>query len=418
VTPYERALRGLLRSPTRPKLGLERMAALLARLGDPERRAPALHVAGTKGKGSTCAFAEAMCRAAGLRTGLTTSPHLSSARERIQLEGEPIGEAGFAALAEEVEEAAAALVRLAPRDRRADLEASFFEKMIAMAFVAFARARVDVAIFEVGLGGRLDATNLCLPVACAVTRLGLDHTEHLGPTLGHIAREKAGIFKEGVPAVTAPQPPEAMAVLVEEAARRGVPLAVVRPDPTLRPALAGAHQHENASVAAALVRVLFARWGRSLDEEALARGAASVRWPGRYEALRDDPPLIIDGAHNETAGEALAATASSDPRLAPGFTLIVGMTAGHDPLSFARALAPLGPARVLAVPTRSPRSQSAADVGRAFARVFGHAESCALEEALARSRSEPTLLTGSLHLVGEARSLVLGVPTDPDFPLF
>lgn len=403
MTPYEHALRTLLSSPTRPKLGLERMAALLARLGEPQRRFRALHVAGTKGKGSTCAFAAAICRQAGLRTGLTTSPHLSTARERIIVDGELIDEAGFVVLAREVEEAAGA-----------DLEASFFEKMIAMAFVAFARARVDVAVVEVGLGGRLDATNLVVPSACAITRLGLDHTEHLGPRLEDIAREKAGIMKAGVPVVSAPQEERALAVLEDAAARVGAPLVVIEPDPALRPALRGAHQLENASVAAALVRAA----GLGVGEETIREGVARAAWPGRYETLRDAPVLIVDGAHNATSAAVLRETAHADRRLGPGLTLVVGMTAGHDAVAFARELLPLRPRRVLAVASRSPRSQSAADVGRALARVFGAADEVSLDEALRLASRSPALVTGSLYLVGEVRERVRGGPADPAFPLF
>lgn len=400
MTPYERALRTLLSSTTRPKLGLERMAALLSRLGDPQQSFRAMHVAGTKGKGSTSAFAASMCRAAGLRTGLTTSPHLSTARERIIIDDAMIDEDAFVSLAGEVEHAAA------------DLDASFFEKMIAMALLAFARASVDVAVVEVGLGGRLDATNLVVPSACAITRLGLDHTEHLGPTLEHIAREKAGILKPGVPAAVAPQDERALEVIVEVGARVAAPLIHVEPDPSLHPSLAGVHQLENASVAAALVRA----GGLGVRDDDIRRGVARTTWPGRYETLRDAPVLVVDGAHNATSAAALCDTALADPRLRGDLTLIVGMTSGHDALAFARELAPLRPRRVLAVASRSPRTQSARDVARALARVFVAVEETQLDRAL--EASGPALVTGSLYLVGEARERVRGAPADPAFPLY
>lgn len=378
------------------------MAGLLARLGDPQRRVRALHVAGTKGKGSTCAFAESLCRAAGLRTGMTTSPHLSSARERIVLGGEMISAEAFVALASEVEVAAAGL------------DASFFEKMVAMAFIAFAEARVDVAVVEVGLGGRLDATNLCVPRACAITRLGLDHTEHLGPTLRHIAREKAGILKAGVPAVTAPQDPDALDEVVGRAAAVAAPLEVIAPNPALLPSLAGAHQVENASLAVALVGAA----GIPLGPPEVERGLAAARWPGRYERLRDSPALVVDGAHNDTAARALVETALADAAVADAPAVILGMTRGHDPEAFARALAPLRPRRVIAVASRSPRSLPADAVARGAARALGLAEEATLPVALAAVAATPAIVTGSLYLVGEVRALLVGGPSDPAFPLF
>jgi dihydrofolate synthase/folylpolyglutamate synthase len=401
TTAYESALAKLLSSTTRPKLGLERMAELLRRLGDPQRRWPALHIAGTKGKGSTAAFAERICREAGLKTGLTTSPHLQTARERIAIDGAMIAERDFVRLAARVEEAAA------------DLDASFFEKMIAMAFLHFADERVDVAVVEVGLGGRLDATNLCVPRACAITRLGLDHTEHLGPTIVHIAREKAGIIKPGGPVVTVAQEPDAARVIEEVARDRGAPLTVVDVDASLCPSLAGAHQRENASVAAALVRAS----GIVVDEGAVHRGVAAARWPGRYETLRDDPALVVDGAHNATAAEALVETVRADRRMERPI-LVVGFTRGHDPRAFAEVIAAVRPRMVAAVTSRSPRSQTAAEVARACAPVFGVVHEAGLEEALQLSRGGPTLVTGSLYLVGEVRQRLLGGPSDAAFPLF
>ena len=185
------------------KLGLERMREACALLGNPERGAPVLHVAGTNGKGSTCAFAEASLRAAGLRTGLYTSPHLNHFCERIRIAGEPISEERACELLEEVR-------RRIPW-ALGDPGLTFFEIVTLMAFLAF--REVDVAVVEVGLGGRLDATNVVVPRACAISALGLEHTKYLGPTLAHIAAEKAGIFKAGIPAVTADQPREAAEVL-------------------------------------------------------------------------------------------------------------------------------------------------------------------------------------------------------------
>lgn len=408
---YRQSLTRLLASPTRPKLGLERMQALLARLGEPQARLNAVHIAGTKGKGSTAALVESVARAHGLCTGLTTSPHLSCARERIVLDGKMIEERAFVALEDEVHAAALAL----------DDAPSFFERMVAMAFLAFAKRPVDLAVVEVGLGGRLDATNTLVPRACGITRLGLDHTEHLGPTLEHIAREKAGIFKPGVTALSVPQEPAAAAVLLEVARAVGAPLAVVEVDAGLRVGLPGRHQQENASLALALLE----QAGVSLRADAVARGLSQVRWPARWERLPGDPPLILDGAHNETSARALVEVARTDPLLhgRPIF-LILGMSSGHDPAAFAAALAPLRPKGVTAVASWSPRTHPASHVARACARVFGVCEEAPLELALARSRAAAraaggiVLVTGSLFLVGELRQRLLGGPVDPALPLF
>src|SRR5438874_1882218 len=196
------------------KLGLERMREACALLGNPERGAPVLHVAGTNGKGSTCAFAEASLRAAGLRTGLYTSPHLNHFCERIRIAGEPISEERACELLEEVR----ARVPWALDDPGL----TFFEIVTLMGFLAF--RDLDVAVVEVGLGGRLDATNVVSPLACAVSTLSLEHTQYLGPTLAHIAAEKAGIFKTGAPAVSAGQPREAAEVLQRKASEAGISL--------------------------------------------------------------------------------------------------------------------------------------------------------------------------------------------------
>ncbi len=413
-TAYERALARLLSSPTRPKLGLERMRALLARLDNPERALRVIHVAGTKGKGSTCAFIEAIVRAHGLRTGLTTSPHLCTARERIAVDGTMIDEATFAALEARVRAGADAPVARATGGAGGALEVSFFEQMIAMAFLHFRDVGVDVAVVEVGLGGRLDATNVCAPAACALTRIGIDHVEHLGPTLAGIAREKAGILKPGVNAVSSPQEPEAAYELRERAREVSAPLRFVEVDDTLTPSLAGAHQQQNASVAVAAVHAA----GLRVDDAVARRAVASTVWPGRYETLSTGPLLVVDGAHNETGAQALAAVAAADARRAGPLCLIVAMTMGKDPAAFGRALAPLAPARTFAVPAGSPRSMSPGELARALSRGLGVAEPATLEEALARTGGRDTLVCGSLYVVGQVRHRILGVPMDPAFPLF
>ena len=409
---YRDALQRLLAVPSSPKLGLGRMRALLAQLGNPHMQLTVLHVAGTKGKGSTCAFVDAICRQAGLHTGLTTSPHLCCARERIQLNGIPIDEATFVALEKRVSQAAART----PGD-----PATFFERMIAMSFLAFAEADVEVAIVEVGLGGRLDATNVVMPRACAVTRLGLDHMEWLGDTRASIAREKAGIFKPGVPVVTVVQEADAMGVLREEASKRGAPLTVVQLDPHLMPALRGAHQRDNASLAAALVRA--ARL--PIGEDQIRRGVSSAFWPGRYETVDELPHTVLDGAHNDESARSLLQTLQDDRRLrGRPLHAVVGMSGGHDATSFAVALAP-ALTTVTATQAKSPRALPAAAVGRAWARAGRVCDEvgdvrAALELARGRAAADlgAVVVTGSLFVVGEARALFVPMPQDDAMPGF
>ena len=293
------------------KLGLERMADACARLGHPERAAPVLHVAGTNGKGSTCAFVEASLRAAGLRTGLYTSPHLNHFCERIRIGGAPISEARACELLEEV--------RARVPDALGEPGLTFFEIVTLMGFLAF--RGVDVMVVEVGLGGRLDATNVVSPLACAVTSLGLEHTQYLGPTLAHIAREKAGIFKRGAPAVSAGQPRAAALVLQERAEESGISLwrpgrdyrfesRDVRPFCYQGPrwavragdlALAGHHQRTNAALACALLEAA-AQAGLRVEPRHAEEGLRTARWPARLERFGN---VLVDGAHNPHAVEAV-----------------------------------------------------------------------------------------------------------------
>ena len=265
-------------------VSLDSIRALLGLLGNPQHGLACVHIAGTKGKGSTAAILESILTAAGLRVGLFSSPHLVSFRERIRIAGEMVSEADIAWAVEQVQpgiERLRAESQLNP--------STFFEAYTAMAYLLFRRDGVDLAIMETGLGGRLDATNTCEPIACAITTLGLDHTEILGDTIEQIAREKAGIIKPGVPVVTAPQEPAAMAVLQQVAqavgARAFQPAAVPE---GLRLSLFGDHQRVNLSVALGLVDVLREQ-GYTISDEAVRTGCRSVRWPGRLQIVGERP---------------------------------------------------------------------------------------------------------------------------------
>jgi len=394
------------------------MQALLSRLGDPHRQmGVVLHVAGTNGKGSTCAFTESMVRAAGYRTGLFTSPHLTSARERIRFDGELVGEAEFVALEEDV---AAAAMRL-------DDPPTFFERTAAMAFLGFARAGVDVAVIEVGLGGRLDATNVVEPRACAIAAVGLDHQAFLGETLLDIAAEKAGIIKQGVPVCALDDDSAVTALISARASASAAPFRPVRGSVEGELGLKGAHQTRNAALALALVEAA----GLTLSDEAVSRGLAEARWPGRYEVVSGRPRVILDGAHNPQAAAVLRATVLADAELSGRpLGVLLGATSGHDPRPFARALFGadgLGDAPLWVTAPRTARAQAPGEVevairGEVGARpvevVADPRDAIRAALAWARGAGGSVLVTGSLYLVGSVRPEFIPMPMDPALPLY
>jgi dihydrofolate synthase/folylpolyglutamate synthase len=402
-------------------LNLDRMVHLLARLGDPHLAYPTIHIAGTKGKGSTAAMIESVLRAAGYRTGLYTSPHLHTFRERVRVSGELISREAFAACVDAIEPHAAAVDGI-----------TWFEIITALGFLHFARSGIDVGVIEVGLGGRFDATNVLTPLAAAITSLSLDHTAWLGDTVEQIAFEKAGIVKPGVPTISAPQTPQALAVVERITAERGSPLTVVgadvtverlasslagqefrielpahgamsadRREQTLKIPLLGAHQITNAAVALA---VLTQSDSLAVDPAAIRDGLARVEWPGRFEIMRRDPPFVIDGAHNADSARKLAATLGE---VFPGrrWTVVFGASADKDVAAMLDALLPCVE-RVIATRAESARAadpQHVADLaaGRGCAVTMARHVAEALEQAL--ETDAPLVATGSLYLVAEAR---------------
>ncbi len=299
---------------------LDRMRALMAELGNPETKYPIIHVAGTKGKGSVCALSASALCAAGYKTGLYTSPHLLDYCERIQVGGQPISHADLTVLVEEIKPAVARIPKL-----------TTFEITTAIAFLYFARQKVNAAVVEVGLGGRLDATNVVAPKVAVITSLSYDHMAVLGDTLAKIAGEKAGIIKPGVPLVSAPQKPEAMEVLARIAKERHAPMTLVGRDilyrgdghnldgqalqvqPVSGPSLdliiplLGGHQIENAAIAVAALGILREQ-GLKIPDQAIQRGFAQAKWPCRFEILRREPPVVIDSAHNRDSALRLRET--------------------------------------------------------------------------------------------------------------
>jgi dihydrofolate synthase/folylpolyglutamate synthase len=382
------------------KLGLENMRRLVAALGVDLSGAATprfLHVAGTNGKGSVCAMLDSICRAAGRRTGLFTSPHLISFRERIRVAGEPISER---AVAEGLTEIRALIAGWEPAP-------TFFEIATALALAHFCREGVEIAVWETGLGGRLDATNVVTPIVSIITPIDLDHQQWLGETLSEIALEKAGIIKTGVPAVSAPQKEAAESVLAHVAVERGTELhLVVSPLGNMAIGLAGAHQRWNAALAVHALDVA----GLAPGDAALARGLADVQWPGRFQTIGD---CILDGAHNPAAARRLAEAwrgLHGEERA----TLVMGAVSDKDLAGICAELAPLA-ARAVAVPVRSPRSVPAEDV-RAALRQAAPTLECRLaadaREAIRYGLAHPekTLVAGSLFLVGEALAYLTGQP--------
>jgi dihydrofolate synthase / folylpolyglutamate synthase len=403
-------------SPSSIKLGLERVEAALAALGHPERRYPALHVAGTNGKGSTCAFASAALHAAGHRVGLYTSPHLVRVNERIRVSGEDIPDEVFGQRILEVLE------------RHPEAPAlTYFEFGTVVAFWHFACERVDVAVVEVGLGGRLDATRACQPWVTAITPVSFDHMEYLGHTLAAIAGEKAGILKPGVPGVVSRQEPEALEALERVAREVGAPLVFEGRDFSLTPrpdgrlvyegrggalegltlGLRGEHQWGNAAVALASLEALSAR-GLAVPPEALRAGLAQARWPGRLEELPGTPPVLLDGAHNPAGVRVLLEGLRT---LYPGRRVhcVFGVVADKDRGPMLHALLPACDS-VHLTPLDTPRSLAPELYLDEVRAVCPNAHACptldaALEGARALVRgSDVILCTGSLFLVGSVRA--------------
>jgi dihydrofolate synthase/folylpolyglutamate synthase len=374
-------------SPVGDRLGLDRISTLLERLGRPHHALPPVfHVAGTNGKGSTCAFLRAAIEASGGKVHMFTSPHLVRFNERIRIAGRLIEDAHLSALLGEVLDISAAI------------EPSFFEVATAAALLAFARTPADACILEVGLGGRLDATNVVeRPAACGIASLGLDHEQFLGSTLAEIAREKAGIAKRGVPLVSLAQPPEAQSVIMAVAKDLGAPLLLEgrdwRIDCALEPGLAGRHQRRNAGLAWAMLE---AQDELHVPRATFARAVAAARWPARFQQLENGPvgdtATWVDGAHNAAAAAALAdVLAERGP-----MHVVFGILANKDAQGIVAALAPhalsLTFVPVPGHPHHDPHALAERFAGRAAA---------SLADALA-TLPAPRLIAGSLYLAGEA----------------
>ena len=379
--------------------GLARAEKLAALAGNPQEKLRFFHVAGTNGKGSTCAMLESIYRAAGLRVGLFTSPHLVSFRERIQVNRQLISETDVARLAAELQES---LKEFSPEQHP-----TMFEVVTVMALKFFAEQKCDLVIWETGLGGRLDATNIVTPIASVITNIALDHTQWLGDTLEKIAAEKAGIIKSGVPVVTATTQPEVLAVIEKAALEKKSPLTRIAELSTfnLQPStsLIGEHQKQNAALALAAVEVLQKQI--PVAEEKARAGLANVNWPGRLQLIkRGSQTFLLDGAHNVAGVEALRAAL---PGGAP--TLVIGLLGDKDWRPMCEMLTPLA-GKIFTVPVASARTADAHELAKTFHAANQRAEVSAcknLSAALAASKHEPFIvITGSLYLIGEALELL------------
>jgi dihydrofolate synthase/folylpolyglutamate synthase len=399
------------------KFGLENVERALARLENPHRRTPFVHVGGTNGKGSVCALLAEILSRHGLKTGLYTSPHLMEFGERIQVGGRSLSPSRLAELVSRI------------RRTTQGIPLTYFEFATAVALLEFAEAGVDMAVLEVGMGGRLDATNVVRPLASVITNVSLEHTLYLGRTLRAIAAEKAGIIKPGVPVVTAARG-AALEAVSGRCGELGAPLLRLGRDFRLRrtgsrldyyglklrlrglePALAGRHQQSNAALALAAAEVAAEGLNLRLSEEAVRSALREVRWPGRLERLGEAPLLLLDGAHNPAGARALAEYLADHQR--GRLILVVGVLRDKDAAGLLRPLLPLAD-RVIACAPESERALAPERLAEHIRRLWrGKPEVAAsVAQALRRAitlaaATDTVCVCGSLYTVGEARACLL-----------
>lgn len=416
---YEEALTYLnTHGWSRTNLGLDRTRELLCALGDPQRRLRFVHVAGTNGKGSTCAMLAAILQAAGYRTGLYISPYIQDFRERIQVNGRPIDPDSLAEITERMKAAA---------DSMAD-HPTHFEMITAIGMEYFRLCRCDIVVLEVGMGGEFDSTNVIdAPEVAVITNIGLDHTEYLGDTVEKIAATKGGIIKSGCDCVCYNGDPAAVSVIEQICGERGVPLTVpheARPIPAVPGSdpfagqrfeylgrqwdlhLLGPHQLGNAAVVLEAVSALRRR-GFDISDEAIAAGLTQVRWPARFEVLRREPLFILDGGHNPQCAQALAACLDA---YLPGVkvTFLMGMLADKDYGKVLDTVAPYAE-RFICIRPENPRALDPARLAEEARRRGAQAEAyedTAQAVQICREMTGPVVAFGSLYAAGEIRTLM------------
>lgn len=428
-----------VKSPRPSDLSLDRMRLLLQLLGNPHERLRIVHIAGSKGKGSTSAMLASILGRAGYRTGLFTSPHLVAVEERIQVDRLPISPEELAKLMTDIRETCLQQGAAA----RLDQTLTFFEIATALGFLHFARRRVDVAVLEVGLGGRFDSTNVCQPLLSIITSISFDHTQYLGDTLGQIAMEKAGIVKPGRPTLSGVRAPEARAVIERICRERAAPLRQVDVDyhyrhepaligeagdrlarlqvttrhrtwPPVEMGLIGEHQASNAALAVAAVEELRCQ-GLSVSDQAVADGLAGVRWPARLEIMSRQPLVLLDCAHNVDSARALVeALQTSVPPRAPGgrrFLLFAG-SRDKDLTGMLRILTPQFDHVALTRFTPSPRSVAPEELAELLpsgipADLFPTAADAWTALRQRATHKDLICATGSVFLAGELRPLMM-----------
>jgi dihydrofolate synthase/folylpolyglutamate synthase len=390
------------------KLGLANTETLLAALGNPHQEFPAVQIAGTNGKGSTAVMLDSICREAGIRTGLFTSPHLISITERISIAGEQVSEADFGRLTAQVKETAGELVK----QGKLETLPTFFEHVTAIALLAFREAKVDLAILETGLGGRLDSTTAAGAEIVAITSVAIDHEEYLGHTLAEIAAEKAAIIRRGVMAIIAPQTEAVLDVIVRQCEATGVEPRFVEPsrDENISTGLRGRHQIANAATAIALAEALREK-GFAISRDAICKGVETARHPGRLELWQGRPRILFDGAHNPAAARALRdylAESVTGP-----LTMIFGAMRDKALAEMAAVLFPAADQLIL-TELDNPRAASFEMLELAaldnFAATGIHRASSPDEALRIAKQMTPAsgliCVTGSLYLVGAVRKLL------------
>jgi len=390
------------------KLGLANTETLLAALGNPHREFPAVQIAGTNGKGSTAVTLNSICREAGIRTGLFTSPHLISITERVSVDGEQISEADFARFTAQVKETAKELVKQGALETLP----TFFEHVTAIALLAFREAKVDLAILETGLGGRLDSTTAAGAEIVAITQIAMDHEEYLGHSLKEIAAEKAAIIRPGVTAVVAPQKEEALEVITRRCEAVGVEPGFVEPSryENISTGLRGRHQLENAATAIALAEALREN-GFAISREATIKGVANARHPGRLELWEGQPRILFDGAHNPAAARALRDYL--DEFVKEPITMIFGAMRDKALNEMASILIPAADELIL-TEFDNPRAASLDMLELAVPDSFAEAgihQASSADDALRIAKAVAPVtglvcVTGSLYLVGAVQKLL------------
>lgn len=421
----------MFKTPGGFKPGLERIQAILDRVGNPERKVKCIHVAGTNGKGSTSAMMSMILREAGYKVGFFSSPHIQHFHERMRINGMPIADTDLARLVEEIKPV---IEEIEPIDGLGG-RASFFEVVTALAFMYFADQKVDALILEVGLGGRLDATNVVHPIASVITSIGLDHTEYLGNTLAAIAGEKAGIIKEGVPVITGVRNEEALSVIAQKAEEKNAqlyaPLAEsnwnflesnlryqnvdLTMDQTtyheLKIGLLGEHQLRNATIGLKTIQIV-QKYYPAVDETAIRNGLGKVKWPGRLELVQENPAVLLDGAHNIQGVEALSCFIEEVKSQYRNLYMVMSILGDKEVTAMVKKVAPLA-TKITFTQNNNLRASAAEKLAETLKdehtefKIIPDFEMAIRKTIQEAEEGDLVCITGSLYTISEARELLI-----------